>query len=180
MACEFINKGKCFISKKECETPVKIVNCKFYNRQYPSEAEYLPKFKKALEKALRKRDIFNEYNYLLNTSQPDMSKSIYDNIKTILDKIEAVNIVVKEKRNLTTEDLEGNILKNIATKLYNVFSLKVLQKIESKNELVVEENGVKKVYKVKSPVKEVISKLKTEKDNGVYLRNQISKAIKIK
>ena len=86
MHCKFI-KGErlCHFSKKVCAVPKpKVTSCNYYIRQHPKDKEVFDrKFKRALEKAASRRDIFGKYNPILRQYKVDYSKSIFETISSI-------------------------------------------------------------------------------------------------
>jgi hypothetical protein len=179
MKCEFQNEEQCVFTKKKCKT-IKYTLCKYYKRQHPSDKKiFNTRFKKALTEAVKKRDIYNKYLNLINTIQPDYKLSIYRNVKNFIENIETPEVVKKESRPLTKEDLEGNILMNIASNLYRNIPLKILGKCEQNNYLIISEKGTRYLCQIKKPLKEFITKLKRLKKKAEYLKSQTLSRVKI-
>ena len=129
MNCEFLSKAqRCFLTKNACEEKDYKL-CKYYGRQFTEDKElFNSRFRKALKKALKRRDVYNEYKDLAEKTTPDYSKSIYANVTDVIANLEPIEVILKEKREITKEDLKGNILKNITENLYNYIPIKILQK----------------------------------------------------
>ena len=158
--CEFRKNNVCVFSKDNCSL-LQYEKCKFYKRQFPETKDlYNKRFKKALKKALLKRDIYNRHKRIIENSFPDYTISIYQNVNNIISKIEPLDIIKKEPRDLTEKDLQGNILKNIASNLYNYTNIRILSKNEEKNQIVVVENGVRYIRNMDIPIADFINKFK--------------------
>jgi hypothetical protein len=97
----------------------------------------------------------------------------------VIDSITPVEIVKKKRRELTKEDLEGNILKNIATNLYTFIPIKILQQDIKQNSIVIAENGEKFFCRVKTPLDKFFTKLSKSNRKDIYLNEQVVDKVKI-
>jgi len=181
MECIFRKEnGTCFQTKKECLVENNLV-CKYYLRQKPkSQEKYKKLYKKALKKALEKRDIYKNYNHLLEDSHIiNFDKTIYENVKEIIDNIKPYTVIKKEIRKLTDEDLEGDILKNIANNLYNQVPIEIIQKFDKKKTIIIKENDQKYCCELGIAVDSFIEKLKRAKKKDAFIERCITSKIKL-
>jgi hypothetical protein len=180
MSCEFLKeKGECHFSNKECSKK-EPKHCTYYKRQYPKNEEIFNKrFKKALTKALEKRDIYKESGLIVNSYVPDTKLSIFENIKRCLSKLDKPIIPKKVSRNLTKEDLKGNILKNITSNLFDEIPLKIVRKYDLSNSILVEEQAKQYIYCIKDPLDSFFSRLKKLKNKEEYLKEQTLKVVNL-
>lgn len=180
--CIFKNELQiCFQTKKECDLESN-KKCKYYLKQIPEDKEiYKTKLKKALKKALEKRDIYNSYKHLAEDNQIiDFNKTIYENIKGILEHIQNYTIIKKELRKLAEKDLEGDILKNITSNLYNQIPIEIIQKFNKTNSVIILENDQKYKCELKVDITDFLDKLKRARKKDVFFEKMIKTKIKIK
>lgn len=180
MVCDLKNKlGDCFSTRKKCKVE-DYKTCKYYLREHPVDKKLFKlRFYKALKKALYKRDLFKEHPLLLDKVHPDYSLSIYENVNDILKVVDNLKISIKEKRKLTKEDLEGNILKNITSNLYDTKEVKIVQRHNQGNSIIVIEDNGKYICNIKSPLDKFFNKLKKTNKKDKYLESQIKEKVKI-
>lgn len=181
MSCEFKDESQtCFQTKKQCLRKT-YKTCKYYLRQKPEDQElYNLRFRKALKKALEKRDIYEEYKHLLEKALVNPELSIFDNVQKVLFEIKTPVIKKKARRQITQEDLNGDILKNIASRIYEVTKVKILQKDEQKNTIIIEENEEKYVCEIKPDLNTFFQDLKKARKKDEYMEKQIINKVKIK
>jgi len=179
MICEFKDESlRCFQTKSRCLRE-DFKACKYYLRQKPlDESLFKVRFKKALTKALNKRDLFEQYEYLAN--QPvDTGLTIFENVQLVLEKIETPTLIRSKRRQLTEEDLQGNILQNITSNLYEDVEVRIIQKDPDKNTLIISEGSEKYLCRISLPLK-AFFEVFLKADNQVqFLDSQIVERSKI-
>ena len=181
--CEFRDdEGFCFQAKKDCKCQEKnqIEKCKYYLRQYPkNQANYDARFKKALKKALEKRDFYGRYKDVLEISTPDYNISIWENIRKIMDKFDKISLKIKDKRKVQKEDLTGDILTNLAMNLYEIKDVQILEKYDESNSIKINENGHKYLCRIQDPLTTFFKKIKENKNPEEYIKRNIKEKIAI-
>jgi hypothetical protein len=163
MVCTFKdNNQKCFFCKELCEKEGgEVSRCKYYNRQFPQDKEtYDKRYRKALEAAIRKRNLLNEDLSFLLEKTPDYEKSIYDNVQKIIETIPVFTSTYKVKRSVDKSLLEGDILSNLAKNLYETHSLIITERYDFDNSFVCYIDDSKYRITVKPSLDEFISELK--------------------
>jgi len=166
MICSFKDETqKCFFCKSVCEAEgSEVSSCKYYLRQFPKDKILFDqKFNKALNSALLKRDLFREH---INTLKfiPDYSLSVYDNIKKALESVTPYVFEMKIRRAVKKEDLEGNILNNLAKSLYDNKKVVITERFDSDNSILCFINEEKYRVPINKPLDEFFSLLKESPD----------------
>jgi len=97
--CEF-NKNLCVFTKKKCDSP-NFKKCKYYLRQHPVDQDtFSLKVFKTLKNSISKRDIFDELKIDYSTIKINFEKSVYENVKNIVDTIKFPIITIKERKKI--------------------------------------------------------------------------------
>lgn len=165
----------CYICKKTCTVlPENIKKCNYHIRQHPKKKEiYDNKFKKALKKALKKRDIFEKYNLVSQMYKIDYNISIYENVNNCLSGIKPPSFKIEDRSMIEPRTLKGNILENIVSNLYDSKKVNILQKNENNNTIIIEKDNHKYVCKTKKKVKDFLSQLQSSRNKTKVFRDQI-------
>lgn len=180
MECKL--KGKeniCYICKKICTVlPENIKKCNYHIRQHPKKKEiYDNKFKKALKKALKKRDIFEKYSLVSQMYKINYDLSIFENVNNCLSGIKPPSFKIENRSMVAPEKLKGNILENIVSNLYVSKKINILQKDENKDTLIIEKDNHKYLCKTKKKVKDFLSQLQSSRNKTKVFRDQIIEEI---
>ena len=182
MLCDLKNKdGWCCIGKKECDIlSDNIEGCPYYIRQHPKDKKVFEnKVKKALSRALLKRDVYKNQDIKGILEGVDFTQSIFNTVQNILKDLKKPQLVIRERRKPTGDDLTGNVLKNLTQNLYSDMNIEILQRRDKVNSIIIKMDEDKYLCKIKVDLDTFFKTLKTRKDQAKYYKSQIVERTKL-
>lgn len=176
MRCDLIDKrGICRQAKKLCTVhPDNHKKCNYHIRQHPVDTQvYDRKFKKAFFKALTTRNLNKKDLSIPESYITNYTLSIFQNVKNCMDKLERPEVLFQERRSLTKKELKGNILQSLTSKLYIDVNVRIMERLDKRNSIIVINNGVKYLCKIKDNLSSFFEGLNKSSNKGKYYKSQV-------